>query len=175
MTVIIPAKDRAEELRGCLESVFTQEYPADMIEVIVIDDGSRDETAGVARSFPCKLFSLEKSRGQSFCRNLAARVGIGEILAFLDSDCIAAKPWLRDLVPLFQWGRRRGRRRRCGRLFQGVGTRQVRKRLLIAQHGQAHDLWRERRFPRLCPDLQPPRPKDRVRGNRRDQGRHACR
>ena len=105
VTVIIPAKDRAEELKGCLESVFAQEYPADMIEVIVIDDGSRDETAGVARSFPCKLFSLEKSRGQSFCRNLAAGVGRGEILAFLDSDCIAAKTWLRDLVPLFQWGR----------------------------------------------------------------------
>jgi mycofactocin glycosyltransferase len=105
VTVIIPAKDRAEELKGCLESVFTQEYPTDMIEVIVIDDGSRDETAGVARSFPCKLFSLEKSRGQSFCRNLGAGVGKGEILAFLDSDCIAAKTWLRDLVPLFQWGR----------------------------------------------------------------------
>ncbi len=105
VTVIIPAKDRAEELKGCLESVFTQEYPADMIEVIVIDDGSRDETAGVARSFPCKLLSLEKSRGQSFCRNLGAGAGKGEILAFLDSDCIAAKTWLRDLVPLFQWGR----------------------------------------------------------------------
>lgn len=105
VTVIIPAKDRAEELRGCLQSVFAQEYPAEMIEVIVIDDGSRDETAGVARSFPCKLFSLEKSRGQSFCRNLGAGEGKGEILAFLDSDCIAARSWLRDLVPLFQWAR----------------------------------------------------------------------
>jgi len=104
VTVIIPAKDRAEELRGCLESVFAQEYRAGMIEVIVIDDGSRDETAAVARSFPCRVFSLEKSRGQSFCRNLGAGEGKGEILAFLDSDCIAAKTWLRDLVPLFQWG-----------------------------------------------------------------------
>jgi len=105
VTVIIPAKDRAEELKGCLESVFTQEYPAEMIEVIVVDDGSQDETASVAGSFPCKVFSLEKSRGQSFCRNLAANEGKGEILAFLDSDCIAARTWLIDLVPLFQWAR----------------------------------------------------------------------
>ena len=105
VTVIIPAKDRAEELRGCLESVFAQEYPSGMIEVIVVDDGSRDQTSSVAGSFPCKVFSLEKSRGQSFCRNLAAGEGKGEIFAFLDSDCIAAKTWLKDLVPLFQWPR----------------------------------------------------------------------
>ena len=105
VTVIIPAKDRAEELRGCLESVFAQEYPSGMIEVIVVDDGSRDQTSSVAGSFPCKVFSLEKSRGQSFCRNLAANEGKGEILAFLDSDCIAARTWLKDLVPLFQWPR----------------------------------------------------------------------
>ncbi len=103
VTVIVPVKDREDELGGCLESLFSQEYPQDRLEVIVVDDGSQDASAGVARSFPCRLFSLEKSRGQSFCRNLGAREGRGEILAFLDSDCIAGRNWLQEIVPFFQW------------------------------------------------------------------------
>ncbi len=105
LTVIIPVRDRGDELKGCLESVFSQDYPAERIEVVVVDDGSLDGTAGVARSFPCKLLSLDRSRGQSFCRNLGAREGRGDILAFLDSDCTADRAWLKEIVPFFQWER----------------------------------------------------------------------
>jgi mycofactocin system glycosyltransferase len=105
VTVIIPARDRRDELVECLESVFFQDYPGDRIEVIVIDDGSRDSTASSAAAFPCKLLFLGRSRGQSFCRNLGAREAGGEIIAFLDSDCVADKGWLAQIVPYFQWER----------------------------------------------------------------------
>ena len=105
VTVIIPTKDRKSELAECLESIFSQGYPKEKIEVIVVDDGSQDGTGDLVGMFPCKLLSNKKSRGQSYCRNLGAKEATGEILAFIDSDCVAGKTWLRELVPYFQWDR----------------------------------------------------------------------
>jgi mycofactocin glycosyltransferase len=105
VTIIIPVRDRKEELAQCLASVFAQDYPEDKREVIVIDDGSIDGSADLARTFPCAVLSHKKSRGQSYCRNLGARSARGEILAFIDSDCVAKESWLKELVPYFQWER----------------------------------------------------------------------
>ena len=77
--------------------------PQTCIEIIVINDGSLDETQKLVSGFPCKLLTNPKSRGQSYCRNLGAQHAKGEILAFLDDDCVAGRTWLRDLVPYFQW------------------------------------------------------------------------
>ena len=103
VSVIIPVRDRAEELSECLASVFAQEYPRELMEVIVVDDGSTDDTPEVARRFPCMLLSNTFSRGQSYCRNMGAREASGEILAFLDSDCVAERTWLKELVIWFVW------------------------------------------------------------------------
>jgi len=103
VTVIIPVKDRGSDITECLESVFSQVYPKHRMEVIVIDDGSKDGTGYFVSTFPCKLLSHQKSRGQSYCRNLGAREAGGEILAFLDSDCVAGATWLKDIVTYFQW------------------------------------------------------------------------
>lgn len=105
VTVIVPAKDRKDALAECLDSVFSQDYPADRIETIVCDDGSRDGTRNLEQLHACRLFINQESRGQSYCRNLAANSAKGEILAFLDSDCVAGRTWLRDLVPCFRWDR----------------------------------------------------------------------
>jgi len=103
VSVIIPTRDRAKELAGCLESVYAQDYPSDRVEVIVVDDGSLDETQKLAGTFPCILLKNPSSRGQSFCRNLGARAASSDILAFLDDDCVAGQGWLRDLVVYLQW------------------------------------------------------------------------
>jgi mycofactocin system glycosyltransferase len=103
ISVIIPTRDRAESLGECLESVYLQDYPSDQIEIIVVDDGSLDETQKLVSSFSCTLLTNTRSRGQSYCRNIGARQAKNEILAFLDDDCISGRSWLRDLVPYLQW------------------------------------------------------------------------
>jgi mycofactocin system glycosyltransferase len=105
VTVVIPSRDRKEELGECLNSVFSQDYPADKVERIVFDDGSRDGTHNLEQLGACRIFTNQESRGQSYCRNLAAKTAKGEILAFLDSDCVAGPSWLKDLVQCFQWER----------------------------------------------------------------------
>jgi mycofactocin glycosyltransferase len=103
ISIIIPTRDRAASLVKCLESLYSQDYPSNRIEIIVIDDGSQDETQKLVSGFSCTLLTNPRSRGQSYCRNLGSRQAKGEILAFLDDDCVAGRTWLKDLAPYFQW------------------------------------------------------------------------
>jgi len=103
ITVIIPTRDRRDEIKECLDYVFSQNYPADKIEVIVVDDGSIDDTLEVLKNYPCQVITHKESKGQAFCRNLGVKRAKGDIVAFLDSDCMADKDWLKELVPYFQW------------------------------------------------------------------------
>jgi mycofactocin glycosyltransferase len=103
VSVIIPSRDRRADLLECLEAVHDLGYPRDKVEVIVVDDGSCDGTVDAIKALHCKVLSNSRPRGQSFCRNEGASAARGEILAFIDSDCIPDRAWLKDLVSFFCW------------------------------------------------------------------------
>lgn len=85
VSVVIPAYNAASFIRECIESVLTQTLPA--YEVIVVDDGSRDETASIVAGFGSRVQCLkQENQGVSSARNHGARVANGEWLAFLDAD-----------------------------------------------------------------------------------------
>ena len=106
VSVIVPTRDRASELADCLAALADLEYPAGLLEVIVVDDGSADPGAvASAAAHGARLLVNESNRGPAFARNRAAREATGELLAFVDSDCVAAPGWLRALTPYFAWGR----------------------------------------------------------------------
>ncbi len=103
VSVVIPVKDRAHALRRCLESLQRLRYPKHKLEVVVVDDGSADETPQVARSFGARVIpSGGRGRGPAAARNRGVAAARSEILAFLDSDCVASEAWLSDLVPEFE-------------------------------------------------------------------------
>lgn len=102
VSVIIPVKDRADELARCLASIAAVDYPPELVQLIVVDDGSRDRSAAVAREFGALVVpSGGTGRGPAAARNAGARRATGEILAFIDSDCTATPRWLAELVPAF--------------------------------------------------------------------------
>ena len=105
VSVIIPTLDRAEELDECLAAVAALDYPAGRLEGIVVDDGSTDSAAvaGVAATHDARLLVNESNRGPAHSRNRAAETATGDILAFVDSDCVPEPGWLRDLTPYFAW------------------------------------------------------------------------
>ncbi|HJV67470.1 MAG TPA: mycofactocin biosynthesis glycosyltransferase MftF [Geomonas sp.] len=102
ISIVIPVLDRAGELARCLESIAKVDYPRDKVEVIVVDDGSLDESPEVARKHGAFLVSSGGvRRGPAAARNVGALNASGELLAFIDSDCSASTGWLSELVPLF--------------------------------------------------------------------------
>jgi GT2 family glycosyltransferase len=84
-SVIVPTFNRAALLAGTLESIFAQRFRD--FEIIVVDDGSTDETLGYLQKFGTKVSVLQQpNRGAGAARNLGARYAQGKYLAFLDSD-----------------------------------------------------------------------------------------
>ncbi len=102
VSIIIPVKDRARELTRCLESLERLEYPRELREIIVVDDGSSDASAAVALGFGCRVVTTDApGSGPAAARNRGVDVARGEILAFIDSDCTASPGWLRELLAGF--------------------------------------------------------------------------
>ncbi|MDA8429126.1 MAG: mycofactocin biosynthesis glycosyltransferase MftF [Geobacteraceae bacterium] len=102
ISIVIPVKDRAGELQRCLTSLSLLNYPQEKLQVIVVDDGSSDDSPLVARQFGALLVpSGGTGRGPAAARNVGAAMATGEILAFIDSDCSASPEWLGELLPAF--------------------------------------------------------------------------
>lgn len=89
ISVIIPAFNAAKYLQAAVGSVFAQTIPA--TQVIVVDDGSIDETASVAACLPVQVVRKAHS-GISATRNTGIEQATGQYLAFLDADDL----WLPD-------------------------------------------------------------------------------
>lgn len=102
VSIVIPVRNRPEDITACLHSLTQVDYPRDKMEIIVVDDASEDRTPDAVSNFDVSLITLEENKQASFCRNLGARKARGEILAFIDSDCLADPLWLRELVPAFK-------------------------------------------------------------------------
>jgi mycofactocin glycosyltransferase len=102
VSIVIPVKDRADELQRCLMSLKKISYPLDRTQLIVVDDGSSDDSPRVARAFGALLVpSGGCGCGPAAARNVGSRIATGDILAFIDSDCTASEDWLNELIPSF--------------------------------------------------------------------------
>ena len=85
VSVIIPAFNAEAHLGKCLSSIASQACDC-RIEMIVIDDGSTDDTARIARSFPDVTLIQQQNQGPAAARNRGLEAATGELIAFLDSD-----------------------------------------------------------------------------------------
>ncbi|MFC1533611.1 mycofactocin biosynthesis glycosyltransferase MftF [Thermodesulfobacteriota bacterium] len=101
VSIIVPVQNRASEIEECLISLNKLIYPIEKLETIVVDDASTDHTPQVVSGFPVHLIRLKENRQAPYCRNLAAQNAKGDLLAFIDSDCMADARWLQELVPTF--------------------------------------------------------------------------
>ncbi len=109
VSIIIPAFNEEEMLPLCLESIQSLDWPEEYVEVIVIDNGSTDNTVQVAISFGAEVYQ-KKEATVSGLRNFGAEKSSGDILAFVDADCIVSPDWLKksqiyfDRNDVVAWG-----------------------------------------------------------------------
>ncbi|MFH0984785.1 MAG: glycosyltransferase [Candidatus Omnitrophota bacterium] len=102
VSVIIPTFRREVLLAQCLDSVFAQDYPQELIEIIVIDDGGSAPTAHLIHELrlhhPHLRMLSQDHQGPAAARNLGVTASRGDIICFIDDDCVAAKSWVTGMV-----------------------------------------------------------------------------
>jgi glycosyltransferase involved in cell wall biosynthesis len=101
VTALIPAFNRERFIRAAIESVLRQDRPVD--EIIVVDDGSSDGTAGVSASFrEVRLIRRSTNAGTAIARNAGVAAARGDLIAWLDSDDLWLPHHCSTVVPLLE-------------------------------------------------------------------------
>ena len=101
-SVIIPSYNRVDEIVELLQSLGAQTYEHQHFEVLVVDDGSTDQTGDRLTqlqdtlSFQIRFFQREHA-GPGAARNFGMSQAVGEYFLFIDSDCIADRNWLQAI------------------------------------------------------------------------------
>lgn len=92
-SIIIPTKNEEANIGLCLESIFSINYPLNRYEVIVVDNGSNDNTVKIAQSYNTIVLQVPDVN-VSALRNHGAKIARGRLLAFIDADCTVSPDWL---------------------------------------------------------------------------------
>ena len=103
-SIIIPTYNRAKTLILTLDSVSNQTLPSEQYEILVINDGSTDDTKEVVFNLQKKYshntirYFYEKNAGPAKARNLGIKESQGDIIFFTDDDCIVPRNWMETLL-----------------------------------------------------------------------------
>ena len=97
VSVIIPARNESRTIARLVTALLEQAPAGWRVEVVLVDDGSTDDTVAVARAAGAHVLELGSRAGggnPAVARNLGARFAAGDPLVFLDADCLPAPGWL---------------------------------------------------------------------------------
>ena len=112
VSVIIPCRNEAANIGNLLQAIARQDYPASLLQVIVVDDLSEDGTPDIVRRFPrVRLIELRKQPGfdpgaiQSFKKkavDTGIRAATGQFILCTDADCLPRERWISSMVAFRQ-------------------------------------------------------------------------
>jgi glycosyltransferase involved in cell wall biosynthesis len=97
VSIIIGVYNGADTIAVCLESLLSQDYPTDAYDIIVVENGSTDNTTEIVERYPVRLYH-NSVRGLAAARMFGIARSEADIVVFTDADCIAASNWLSELV-----------------------------------------------------------------------------
>lgn len=101
VSVVIPARNEAASINNTIGALLAQSVPGVKLEILVIDDGSTDETAEITLAAGARVLKMEtKGRpgNPAAARNRGATAATGDPIIFLDADCIPAEGWLKAIL-----------------------------------------------------------------------------
>lgn len=104
ISIVIPTYNRCQQLKDLLNSLQKQSVGKEQYEIIVIDDGSMDQTRLFVENFSSSLkikYAYQKNRGPSAARNRGFALAEGEIVLFADDDMIAPPDWIAKFIRAF--------------------------------------------------------------------------
>ena len=101
ISIIVPARNAGRIISDCLDALQNQELDFESYEVILVDDGSSDDTALKGNRDNVRLIR-QQPLGPAAARNLGARHAHGQILLFTDADCRPEKNWIHEMTLPFR-------------------------------------------------------------------------
>jgi len=110
VSIIVAARNEAEDLASCLDSLVALTYPQNLLEIIIVDDRSTDATPSIIRAYAdrhphLKLITAAPGTGHLLGKTNAVTQGIdvssGEILMFTDADCFVPRRWVEETVKYY--------------------------------------------------------------------------
>jgi len=101
ISVIIPAYNAGNTIAQCLQTLTQQTIDNSEYEIIVVDDGSTDNTAEIIKGYKGVKLIQQKNQGPAASRNMGAKNATGDIILFTDSDCVPEKNWIEEMTKAF--------------------------------------------------------------------------
>lgn len=110
VSIIIPARNEAANIGACLQAILSQNYPAKLMEIVVVNDHSEDDTASIVQSIPdsrIHLINLANYPIQGYAfKKHGIQTGIqqsqGKLILCTDADCQMGPEWLGSMVAFFE-------------------------------------------------------------------------
>nr|WP_294943438.1 glycosyltransferase [uncultured Mucilaginibacter sp.] len=109
VTILIAARDEAERIHYTIEDIIAQDYPRHLVEVIIVDDHSTDDTAAIISSYAAhgiKLMQLKEDKPLNSYKKKAIAEAIGQstgdLMVATDADCRMGKSWLSTIVSYYE-------------------------------------------------------------------------
>jgi len=99
LSIVIPTYNAERFMPDLLSSIFKNSI--DDMEVIIVDDCSKDNTVRIAKKYPVRVIQLEKNGGPAKARNIGVREAMGDIIFFLDSDVIVTDGTIKEVKDYF--------------------------------------------------------------------------
>lgn len=103
VSIVIPTKNAESVIGECLAAIQNLNTPTDKYEVIVVDNNSADRSIEIVKQFNVAIVEVNSEKvNVSGSRNIGVKQSKGDILAFLDADCIVSKDWLNNALINFK-------------------------------------------------------------------------
>jgi glycosyltransferase involved in cell wall biosynthesis len=135
ISVVVPMLNAGRTLAACLDALVAQGHPASEHEVLLVDNGSTDDSTDIARRYDGVTLSSEPTPGAYSARNHGLRAARGDVIAFTDPDCVPDRSWLGAIAAAM---RDPGLELLCGRRLPARRTRLLTS---IADYENAKDAY----------------------------------
>lgn len=98
ISVVVPFYNTEDHIEECINGLLGQSYPSARYEVIMVDNNSTDRSAAIVGKYSRITLLSERKQGAYAARNRGVAASRGEIIAFIDADCVPASDWLERLI-----------------------------------------------------------------------------
>ena len=106
LSIVIPAYNVELYIRNCLDSIFNQQIESSLLEVIVVNDGSKDKTENIIKQYsaqyPNLLYIYQENQGQSVARNTGLKRATGDLVWYVDSDDATTENSINTIFSYFE-------------------------------------------------------------------------